>query len=671
MKKILQKANSSIATVFILTLLVLYLINIVISMLTFNKTTESVSKRYINQFVISQNDLEINKLRAFLEKEIILSKKLADDPQIKNWIKNENNLVLTNIATDQLKGYHKLLSSGTHFIAIKSSNNYYIDNLYQPGKTLSAENEYDSWFYKALMDKRHFTLNVNYDNLQNKVMLWINVSVKNDIDETIAIAGSGIDISDFLEKLVMDKNKGISTILVNSKGIIQAHKDRSIVDHNGRIQNESEKTTIYDLLRDNHCKNIIKTAIQQAMKDNNIQIVEITYDSKKMITAVGYLPELDWINLVLVDTDTITGLSDFLPLIFIFFISGLFIILSTLYIFKTMVFNPLNNLTSLSESIAKGNYNQQIPVKQNNEIGKLSKTFNKMSSEIYKYTQNLEKLVSNRTEQLQISNKQLSDAQKRITDSIEYAKLIQNSILPTQKDLFKYFSDFFIIYQPLDIVGGDFYYLNPVNEKEFFFAVIDCTGHGVPGSLMTMMTNALLNQILASDYDNTPDKILSRLHILVKDTLKTNNEIKYLENGLDIALCKISKQDNCLYFAGGGLSLYYTENNRTHEVKGDSLHLGFNSTKQYNFNLHKVNLNNEMSFYMLTDGILDYPGGQKGYGLGKVEFKKILNQTYNVSFDKQKDFILEELSSFNNGHIIKDDIILAGFKLNNKENNNG
>ncbi len=661
MGKISSKFSSSLRRVFMTVVVIIYSITVIASLFAFFLSTKKISTEYVNRYAISQDLLEKNKIRALVDRELALSRKLADDPQIRKWILNEANPLLRKNAEEQLLSYKKYLGSGTQFIAIRSSNNYFINDIKKVGKVLEKSNEGDRWFFDAIKANQDYSLNVNFDSLTDDVRIWINVLVRDNQSNAIAVAGCGISISDFLDKLVVHQEPGLNTIIINSAGEIQAHKDRTIIEHNGRVKKDSDKTTIYNLISDPLEQEILKANILRVDHNAQIQLFSLHYNKQKVVAALGAIPELGWYNLLLVDENSVIGLKDFLPLALVLLISILLILASIVIIFNRLIQTPLSSLTSMADVVAKGSYNTTIPVLNNNEIGKLSQSFNTMTSEIRRYTGNLETMVEERTLELKTANQNLTQIQKRVMDSIQYAKLIQGSFLPSQTEMGKHFAENFVIFNPLDIVGGDFYFFREI-EDGYFVACIDCTGHGVPGAFMTMMVNALLNRVIETNQDETPAQLLEKLHLLVQDTLRSKSETKHLDNGLDIALCKVSNSAKTLQFAGGGLPLIIACEGLVKEIPGDFLHLGFSIRKEYQFTNHEISLDEDYTYYLITDGVLDLPGGEKGFGLGRSTLMEIIKTRQSFDLEKQKLSFIEVLDNYRGTYAQKDDLVFLGFK---------
>ncbi|HPF17067.1 MAG TPA: SpoIIE family protein phosphatase [Thermotogota bacterium] len=659
---ILLNKSRSLNQVFISIVIIIYMITILFSAFVFFSTSERISGGYLKRYIQTQNELGVRTILSFMEKEIAMSRKLAQDPLIQKWVVNQQDKDLTRQVQEQLDNYRDFISSGTHFLAVKSSLNYYLEDIEQPAKTLKKDSTADNWFFEALERNEDYSLNVDYQESLGEIRLWINVTVRDENGNAIGLAGSGIYINDFLNEIIIHEDNNLKTVLINDQGQIQGHEDRTIMDQNGMSKTDETKITIYDLLKDQQESKLIQQMIYEIKDSSSIKILELKYEGKDCMAAMGFIPQLNWYNLVMIEKDTVMSWRDFLPLILLFVVSALVIILSIIFFFTKLITKPIRKLTLAAEVISKGDYDIHIPVEKENEIGLLGISFNTMTEKVKQYTENLEFLVDERTKELQQTNEELFSAQKRILDSIEYAKLLQSSILPTQVEMDKHFSEYFVLYEPLDIVGGDFYFLKQT-EDSIWIAGIDCTGHGVPGAFMTMMANVLLKDILEVNSESGPEEILQKFHFKLKDSLKSQSKFDHLDNGLDMALCKISFQKERLEYSGADLPLIYTDEDGVHEIRGDALHIGYNIDKEYVFTQHDIKLKSGMTFYLLTDGILDYPGGKKGFGLGRNGLMNILKSISRLPLKTQKETIYKQLMDYKGSYKKKDDLLMIGFKL--------
>ncbi|WP_338765006.1 7TM diverse intracellular signaling domain-containing protein [Bernardetia sp. ABR2-2B] len=250
-----------------------------------------------------------------------------------------------------------------------------------------------------------------------------------------------------------------------------------------------------------------------------------------------------------------------------------------------------------------------------------------------------------------------------IKDSLNYAKRIQEAILPSQNEICSYFEDCFTFYLPKDVVSGDFYFfLKKANYT--FVAVADCTGHGVPGSLMSMIGINLLREVIVENDYVSPSQILIKLHQEVVDTLhqkETGNR-----DGMDISLCIINKTDNKIYFSGAKNSLLSIMNGKVTEYKGSRFSIGGSlKTEGITFEDKVVEIDNQASYYMYSDGYQDQFGGESNQKFMRKNLKNLLQTIHKFPFDEQRNILettLEKWKSAANASQI-DDILVMGFKI--------
>lgn len=248
---------------------------------------------------------------------------------------------------------------------------------------------------------------------------------------------------------------------------------------------------------------------------------------------------------------------------------------------------------------------------------------------------------------------------KHITDSINYAKRIQDAILPTKEEFKKHFTDYFVFFQPKEIVSGDFYWISSHKDKTVF-AVADCTGHGVPGAFMSMIGYTLLNEIVNEKNIFQPAEILNHLNESIVRAL--HQEERTQDDGMDISVCLFEK-DNIL-FAGANHSIFVVQNNVPVEVKGDIYSIGSTFGKQ-NFRFsQKVYPRNQISHvYFTTDGFPDQIGGPHGK---KFLFKKIEELILSIldrPMHEQEEKIRNTFKSWKENYRQLDDVLLVGIKI--------
>ncbi len=267
-------------------------------------------------------------------------------------------------------------------------------------------------------------------------------------------------------------------------------------------------------------------------------------------------------------------------------------------------------------------------------------------------------------EVLTIANQEKGKYLTEILDSIRYAERIQRSMLPAPEILKSLLPNSFFLWQPKDIVGGDAYYLEPL-KNGFYIALFDCTGHGVPGAMMTMMATVFLRRIIVDYKSSSPSTILRQLNIIIKNFLKQDREETLSDDGLDAAVCFVNPEKKKLMYAGAKLPLYYLSNGEIIKIKGDKQSIGYKkSDLDYQYTDHEIQIQNNSTFYLTTDGYIDQIGGEKGYPLGRKRFTKLLKENQNEDMEKQGEILklsLKEYMGEENPQV--DDITVIGFKI--------
>jgi len=252
---------------------------------------------------------------------------------------------------------------------------------------------------------------------------------------------------------------------------------------------------------------------------------------------------------------------------------------------------------------------------------------------------------------------------KSITDSINYAKRIQEALIPTEAHFKQILPESFILYRPKDIVSGDFYWINET-ENKIFVAAIDCTGHGVPGAFMSIIGVELLRNITNVMGINDAAEILNRLDKGVHDTFsKGGDESSTVKDGMDVSFCVIDKEQSVLQFAGAFSNLYLIRDSKIIEVKGDrfSVGTGGNLDKPL-FNSHLIPIQPEDMIYLFTDGYVDQFGGPEGKKYKFRRFRHLLLNIHKYPLDIQRKYLLGSINEWMGNLEQVDDILIIGIK---------
>lgn len=251
------------------------------------------------------------------------------------------------------------------------------------------------------------------------------------------------------------------------------------------------------------------------------------------------------------------------------------------------------------------------------------------------------------------------EKQKEITDSITYAKRIQEAILPPETIIKNLLPNSFFLYKPKDIVSGDFYWLEQKNNK-VLFAAVDCTGHGVPGAFVSIVGHNGLTRAVNEFGLTEPAQILNKLNELVEETLRQkDNEVR---DGMDISLCSIDFSNNQLQYAGANNPLYLVRNNEIIITKADKQPIG-GTGENKTFANHSFEINRGDSIYIFSDGFADQFGGPKGKKYGYAQFRKFLLSIQNYSMSEQLNLMNVEFNNWKGELEQLDDVCLIGLKI--------
>lgn len=257
---------------------------------------------------------------------------------------------------------------------------------------------------------------------------------------------------------------------------------------------------------------------------------------------------------------------------------------------------------------------------------------------------------------------ELSLKNKSITDSINYAKRIQTAMLPPFKMLKTDFPSSFILYMPKDIVSGDFYWINKMDEK-IFVAAVDCTGHGVPGAFMSIIGFELFRKITSQEGLKRPSDILNRLNEDFHEIFKDVDVV--LRDGMDVAFCSIDKSNKILEFSGAFNPLYLIRDNKITEIKGDRFAIGLDEIDfmEQTFKNHLVPLQEGDIIYIFSDGFADQFGGPDGKKYKYRRFKHLLLNMHQLEMEKQREILESNVVEWRGEQEQVDDILIIGIKI--------
>ena len=282
------------------------------------------------------------------------------------------------------------------------------------------------------------------------------------------------------------------------------------------------------------------------------------------------------------------------------------------------------------------------------------------NEELLQQNEEIQTLNEDITQQKEI----IERVHKNITDSINYAKTIQEALLTSNELMHKYLKDSFLIFKPKEVVSGDFYYINKIGDN-LIFTVADCTGHGVPGGFMTILGISYLHQIVDKEITFDAGDILNKLRERFKKLFRTFGSQN--TNGLDIVLCSVNLKTNILQYAGANNPLYIISENELYTYKATKNPVGY-YPKEIEFKSTEIHLENNDILYLCSDGYRDQLGGKLSRSFTSKKFNEMIFENHEKPLEEQKQILEDTLYEWRNGFEQIDDIAILGvrWKIDNE-----
>jgi len=278
-------------------------------------------------------------------------------------------------------------------------------------------------------------------------------------------------------------------------------------------------------------------------------------------------------------------------------------------------------------------------------------------------TRKLKNKIANQHQKLEEKNIIIEEKNKDITDSIRYAKRIQEAILPADEMVQNLLPNSFVLYKPKDIVSGDIYWIEKWG-KHTLVAAVDCTGHGVPGAFMSIVAANLLNEAVVEHSITQPAAILNSVRKNLIKKLRKSNTDESIKDGMDASLIAIHEETNTLEFSGAFNPLWLIRNNELTEYKADKLSIGISHTENQSFfTNHQVKLEKNDVVYIFTDGYADQFGGPQGKKFKYKQLKELLLKNVNLSMNEQKLILDTTIEKWKGELEQVDDILIIGIKF--------
>lgn len=262
-------------------------------------------------------------------------------------------------------------------------------------------------------------------------------------------------------------------------------------------------------------------------------------------------------------------------------------------------------------------------------------------------------------------NAMLYEQNKELSDSINYALRIQRAILPPDYYVKQLLPDSFVYYKPKDVISGDFYFVEKaLNEDKVIFSAVDCTGHGVPGAMMSVIGFKYLEQAVVENGLTTPADILQFLDVGVNDSLRQTANESGVYDGMDLGLCTIDLKKRELQYAGSYNPLYFVQDDVLTEIKADKFPIGVNEDGVADiFTNHTIQLEPGNTVYLFSDGYADQFGGPKGKKFKYGQMKDIILSIQDQPMQQQMKILDQKIQEWQGNMMQVDDILIIGIRV--------
>jgi len=658
------RSKKSLRAKFNLAVALMSLAVVAATAVAFAWASRSILGEFAAKVAVKQAQLERNKLLSLVERELTLARALAGDPEVRRFVADESAPETRKRAFEALENYRSLFRDHSYFVVADKTLHYMINERGQlESAYLSKDQPGDRWYFQSLASHEDYALNLDFNRTIQAAKVWFNVAVKNDRDEHIGLAGTGLDLTAFLRQAVNADQPGVTAAVVDRAGVVMAHPDPSLAAHNAVAKND--RITLFTLLPLGQDKTRLAQALLRlANAQTEVESFPVTLASGAAQAAVAAMPEIGWYHVVLVDQASVMGWRVFGPLAGAVLVCLAAVVAGVSLLTGRLVIRPLSRLTRASGEMAQGRYGLELPVDRSDEIGQLTASFNVMSAKVRDAARTLENQVEERTAQLTAANQNLTESRRAMLESLRYARVIQTSILPRPENMNQVLGEHMTLYLPRDIVGGDLIHFEDYPDH-FLLGVVDCTGHGVPGAFMAMTAHSVLNHVTTVVCNDEPARILAETDRVLRATLDLRQDRPgEVDCGLDMALVSVDKTRGRLVFAGAGLPLFLVDENGVTRLKGQRRRVGYRGRGEEPWTSQIVESLAGKRVYASTDGFWDQGDEAKGFGFGVSRFESLLVRSLSIPFADQARTFQATLDAYRGSSPQRDDIALVGFAWN-------
>lgn len=404
-----QEETGSLRNRFLVIFIVIFLTGSALSYMVMAWFTRDVIDTLSGWFAEKSVLYEKSRVVQLMAREIALTQKMASSPLLKAWVMDESNRALRTQALAELEDFRQFFRSKSYFFVIARSGNYYFNDEngtadpQRPRYTLSESVPKDGWFYATLRKVPDYQLNVDTDRQLQVTKIWINTVLKVE-GKPLAVIGTGVDLADFIQSVISTPDPGVTNLLLDRNGAIQAHQDMSVIDFASiaKEQRNEKQSTLFDMIDGAAEKARFQVALSELASGNGrTRTVPVSIQGQHHMAGIAYLPDIKWFIVSLTHPESAENRS-YLWTVIVLRIVGLGVLLLIVgVVFNRIVLRRLAALDGAAKQVAAGNYAVQLPRGGRDELGRLARTFQAMTDRIAAHTTDLEQQVAERTRVLE------------------------------------------------------------------------------------------------------------------------------------------------------------------------------------------------------------------------------------------------------------------------------
>jgi len=607
------------------------------------------------------------KAEAEIGRDLALARRLADSAATLDWLADESQPEKRRRFVREAEGYRQAFTGRGYFAAVaRTLHFHYADNQHAPepelGYTLRADKPENAWYFKTLSEPDGVWINVDFDKHFAVTNVWINVRAQDGAGRALGVVGTGIDLRHFLAEVLGSRDSGVITMLVDDSGVIVAHPDPNRMAYDLAGQAESDKTLAHLAASAADAAALGQALAATRVTPGVVPTLMAGMEDGSRAVAMARVVNLGWTVVTLVDPRAVAGFRSG-PAIAVAASASAVLILALLGAmvgFDRLVLHPLVALTALVRRLARGEYDDRPPSPRRDEIGQLARAFDDMAHRVRAHSEHLERLVDERTAALAETNQRMAQTHRALTDSIDYASLIQSALLPGRRARDRLPDGCFVLWRPRDVVGGDLY-LHRRRDGCHLFGVADCAGHGVPGACMTMLAHAVLQVALGDTAWDDPAAILRRVDERMREALPDDGGRGAPATNMDLGLVFADPAHGRLVFAGARIDLFWSEPGRCERIPGGRRSL--NDRKPGAYANSVLALRPERTYLLTTDGLLDQAGGERGHGFGASRFAAWAAEASALTIEEQGAALATAFDRYRGDQTQRDDVTVLAFRF--------